>query len=121
MRGGASGQGPGVHFCITSTSSTAGARAVHGPARPSTRRRFVRGREPMDLEGLFERDVKAHGISYQTFRRVYEALGRSFSLDPRLIRPSDSFKDILAFDSWTLWMGQERMEKWLTDNFEVRD
>src|SRR2546427_9470697 len=38
MRGGASGQGPGVHFCISSTSSTAGARAVHGPARPSTSR-----------------------------------------------------------------------------------
>lgn len=89
--------------------------------RVGLRRQFVRGREPMDLHGIFERDVRERGISYETFRRVYEALGRSFSLDPRLIRPSDSFKDILAFDSWALWVGKERMEKWLADNFEVRE
>jgi hypothetical protein len=76
----------------------------------------------MDLEVIFERDViREHGISYETFCRVYEALGRSFSLDPRLIRPSDSFKGILAFDSWALWVGKERMEKWLTDNFELTE
>ncbi len=89
--------------------------------RVGLRRQLVRGREPMDLEGLFERDVRERGISYETFHRVYEALGRSFSLDPRLIRPSDSFKDILAYDSWALWVGKERMEKWLADNFEVRE
>jgi hypothetical protein len=100
--------------------SIVGALAVTA-CRIYVKRRFVSGRQPMDLERLFDVDVRGRGITYETLRRVYEALGRSFSLDTRLIRPSDSLRDILALDSWGLWIGQERMEKWLADNFEVSE
>lgn len=88
--------------------------------RTGLRRRFIKNREPLGLEQIFEREVKGHGISYGTFRRVYEVLEHSFSLDIRFVRPSDSVKDIIALDSWDLWVGKEKMEKWMAENLQVR-
>ena len=82
-----------------------------------TKRRFLQRRTPVELSTIFQSDLKGTSMDYETFRRVYEAVGQSYSLDPRLIRPSDSFKDFAAFDSFVLWKGKETMEKWLDDNF----
>ena len=89
--------------------------------RVAMRRRFGRGRELMDLRAIFDGDLRTGDVSYETMCSVFDALGTSFGLDPRLIRPNDKVKDILAVDSWSLWGGKERMEVWLAENFDLRE
>jgi hypothetical protein len=84
------------------------------------RRRFVRGRELMELQEIFDRDVRLRDVSFETMCRVFDALGKSFRLNPQLIRPSDRVKDLLVVDSWSLWGGKERMETWLYENCDLK-
>jgi len=78
----------------------------------------LRKRPPEDMVRIFERDVKGAGIEYDVFRRVFEALGQFYGIDPRIIRPNDSFADFDTFDSFRLWEGKERMEQWLAETFK---
>ncbi len=80
--------------------------------------RWLRGRPPEDLVRIYERDLESAEIEYDVFRRVFEALGQFYRVDPRIIRPDDSFADLDTFDSFRLWQGKERMEQWLAETFK---
>ena len=44
---------------------------------------------------------------------VLQALGRSFGLQPELLRLDDSITTLNELDSWMLGSGQEKFSRWL--------
>jgi hypothetical protein len=63
--------------------------------------------------------VARHGISYETFERVYQHLGDCYRVAPELIRPTDTIKLFTNLDSWDLGRGTERFDSWLLDTFNL--
>jgi len=52
-------------------------------------------------------------ISIKNFTDVFNALGDSYSIDPRVLRPEDSLSKLDKLDSWVLGAGADKMNKWL--------
>ena len=89
--------------------------------RTLLRKQSFKDREPLPLEDIYRTVGDQHHIQFNTFAEVYKALGDCYSVDPRLIRPSDSLKKLFDIDSWDLGEGTQRMEAWLAKAFgEIR-
>lgn len=76
-----------------------------------SRRAFLAGRERQPLE-----DIHASiedQLSPATFNEVWSVVGTAFSVDPHLIRPTDTFRNLGKFDSWSLGKGQDDIGEWL--------
>lgn len=80
--------------------------------RYTSRQKFIKGRSPLSFEEI--QSSMAPGISLNTLAPVFDVLGEAYGVDPRLIRPDDSFKSFFDLDSWTLDAGTEKINKWLT-------
>jgi len=52
-------------------------------------------------------------LSLETVHEVWTRLGVFYSLDPRLIRPTDPLRLFNDVDSWMLWRGTEALEAWI--------
>lgn len=83
------------------------------------RKQFFKDRKPTSLEDIYNTYVKDHKIKYETFAEVYKLLGDSYSVDPRLIRPTDPLKKFFDIDSWDLDVGTEKMNDWLTKTLKI--
>jgi len=79
--------------------------------RSLSKRSFVRGRSPSSLEDL-QAQVK-DWVSPEVFREVWTALGEAYDVDPRLIRPTDTFAELCKTDSWDLGKGEDRLTAWV--------
>lgn len=44
---------------------------------------------------------------------VLRVIGKSFRLQPEMLRLDDSISTLTAIDSWALGQGQEELERWL--------
>lgn len=86
-----------------------------------TRKLAFKGRQPQTLEEIFNSEVKVHGIRYETFTEVYNALGDYYSLDPKRIRLQDPLKKFIDIDSWELGEGTKRINEWLSKNFGIEN
>lgn len=73
----------------------------------------LRGRTPEPLETLYGpvRDQ----VSFEIFSEVLSVLGRVYSIDPRLLRPTDTFAALGKIDSWTLGQAEDQVGKWLKE------
>ena|SRR5712691_7240089 len=96
-----------------------GAVAVVGACRSLARPWAFRGRTRLPLRQIFTDSVSGHGITYETFERVYQRLGECYRIDPELIRPTDAIKLFMNLDSWDLWRGTERFDSWLLETFNL--
>ena len=76
-------------------------------------RSFLRGRTPEPLEELYA-PVKDQ-VSFETFSEVLSVLGHAYSIDPRLLRPTDTFSALGKIDSWTLGKAEDQVGKWLRE------
>lgn len=75
------------------------------------KRSIFRGRSPLplkDIHGSVKNDV-----SFGVFSEVWAALGKAYSVDPLLLRPTDTFQALGEVDSWTLGSGEDAIEDWL--------
>jgi hypothetical protein len=75
------------------------------------RRSIFRGRTPLPLEDIHD-SVKGD-VSFGVFSEVWAALGKAYSVDPMLLRPTDTFQALGKVDSWTLGSGEDAIEDWL--------
>lgn len=82
-------------------------------------KRVFKGRQPLSLEEIFDSLDQKHQIEFETFVKVYKALGEFYHVDPSIIRPEDALKIFFDIDSWDLDTGTEKMEKWLRDTFNI--
>lgn len=75
------------------------------------KRSALRGRTPLPLEDIYAA-VKDE-VSYEVFNEVWTVLGKAYSLDPKMLRPTDTFLALGKVDSWTLGKGEEAIGDWL--------
>ncbi len=47
------------------------------------------------------------------FRGLARRSALAYSIDPRLLRPTDTFNALNRMDSWTLGKGEEEIGKWI--------
>lgn len=87
------------------------AAALYFSGRGLSRRRLMRGREPIAAEQILK-DLP-ESISRDAASEVLQAVGKSFGIQPELLRLEDQMSALTAIDSWTLGKGQEELEDWL--------
>lgn len=85
------------------------------------RKNEFKKRRLIELPELYDSDIASYGINYETFKKIYNALGNSYSIDPRLIRSNDPLKKFFKIDSWDLDAGTEKMEEWLCKEFNLEN
>lgn len=73
----------------------------------------------MTFEEIYNVYVKNYDVKYETFIEVFKALGNSYSINPQLIRPTDSLKIFFDIDSWDLDVGREKMEEWIVKILKI--
>lgn len=73
----------------------------------------------MTFEEIYNVYIKDYKVGYETFVEVYNTLSNAYSVNPKLIRPSDSLKKFFDIDSWDLDAGTEKMEEWLVKNLKI--
>lgn len=79
-------------------------------SRRYRRIRFT-SRSMIDLQELFSERFERYGVQQSTFLVAWEAVAQAFELDPRQLRPTDSFDDDLGrLDSWNSGEGVLRLE-----------
>lgn len=76
-------------------------------------KKLIGKRDHQSLDVIYE-GIK-NEVSFETFSEVFQSLGDSYSIDPRLLRIEDTLIQLQSLDSWSLGSGTEKMEKWLTD------
>lgn len=52
-------------------------------------------------------------VSAEVFEEVWLKVGEVFSIDPGLIRPTDTLKSLANVDSWDLGEGGDALSRWL--------
>ena len=80
--------------------------------RHLARRRAFGGRPLLPLAEI--QASMCPDLSPETVHDVWTRLGAFYSLDPRLIRPTDPLRLFNDVDSWMLWRGTEALEAWLS-------
>jgi hypothetical protein len=78
-----------------------------------------RGRRREESVHLYRAYLHHDSVSFETLKDVLEALGRSFRVDPGLLRPEDPLDVLRQIDSWDLDDGTEQMETWLRQRLGV--
>ena len=78
--------------------------------RALTKRSFLKKRMPSSLEELHA-PVKDR-VSFEVFSEVWAVLGKAYDVDPRLIRPADTFDELSKADSWVLGKGEDALTEW---------
>jgi hypothetical protein len=96
-----------------------GAAAIVGACRLLARPWAFRGRSRLPLRQMFTHTLSGHQMTYETFERVYQGLGRCYRVDPELIRPTDPIKLFMNLDSWDLWHGTQQFDSWLLETFNI--
>jgi hypothetical protein len=76
-----------------------------------TTRAVLRGRTSEPLEKIHA-PVKDQ-VSFETLSEVLSLLGRSYGIDPGLLRPTDTFVELAKIDSWTLGKAEDDVGEWL--------
>lgn len=79
--------------------------------RVLSKRSYVKDRTPSSLEDLHA--LVKDRVSFEVFREVWAVLGAAYGLDPRLIRPTDTFAELNKADSWTLGKGEDELTAWV--------
>lgn len=77
------------------------------------KRSALQGRTTLPLEDIYG-SVKDQ-VSFEIFREVWSVLGKAYSIDPQLLRPTDTFLALAKVDSWTLGKGDDDVGKWLKE------
>lgn len=72
---------------------------------------FLKKRTPSTLEVLHA-SVKDQ-VSFEVFSEVWAAIGKAYGVDPRLIRPADTFSELSKADSWILGKGEDDLTEWV--------
>jgi hypothetical protein len=52
-------------------------------------------------------------VSFDIFSEVWTEIGKAYRIDPRLIRPTDTFAELSNADSWSLGKGEDELAGWL--------
>jgi hypothetical protein len=79
--------------------------------RALARRSVFRGRVAVTLTEVHA-SVKDQ-VSFEVFSEVWTEMGKAYGVDPRLIRPTDTFADLSKADSWALGKADDHLAKWL--------
>jgi hypothetical protein len=79
--------------------------------RGFARRSVFRGRAATPLTEVHA-SVKEQ-VSFEVFNEVWTVIGKAYGIDPRLIRPTDTFADLGKADSWVLGKGEDDLTEWL--------
>jgi hypothetical protein len=77
------------------------------------KRSALQGRTPLPMEDIYD-SVKDQ-VSFEVFSEVWSVLGKAYSIDPELLRPTDTFVALGRMDSWTLGKGEDDVGKWLKE------
>lgn len=75
------------------------------------RRALLRGKSRLSVSEIVN-DLPAH-IDRDGASELLQVIGTSFQLPPELLRLDDPMSKLMAFDSWVLGSGQEKLERWL--------
>ena len=76
-----------------------------------TKRSFLSGRTPSPLEDIHA--LVKEQVSLETLKEVWSVIGKAYSIDPQLIRPTDTFTEFRKIDSWSLGKGEDDIGKWV--------
>ena len=80
-------------------------------ARTLARKRFAADRQPIPL-AVLATQIDA-SLSADVVSEVWTEIGAAYGIDPQLIRPDDTLKDLAAIDSWDLGNGGDKLNDWL--------
>ncbi len=81
--------------------------------RGLARRSVIRGRVAVPLTEVHA-SVKDQ-VSFEVFNEVWTEIGKAYGIDPRLIRPTDTFADLDKVDSWVLGKADDELARWLDE------
>ena len=81
--------------------------------RYSSRQRLLRGRHPLAVAEIV--NGLPDNLSRNEASEVLRVIGKSFGLQPEILRLEDPIAALTAIDSWVLGRGQEGVERWLRD------
>jgi hypothetical protein len=76
-----------------------------------SKRSVFRGRVAVPLAEVHA-SVKDQ-VSFEVFNEVWTEVGKAYGIDPRLIRPTDTFAELSKADSWVLGNGEDELAEWL--------
>jgi hypothetical protein len=72
--------------------------------RGLARRSVFRGRAATPIPEVHA-SVKEQ-VSFEVFNEVWTVIGKAYGINPRLIRPTDTFAELSKADSWVLGKGK---------------
>src|SRR4051812_40040690 len=67
------------------------------------------GRVPADDRQLYESEIVALGVGWETYVGVSESIRDAYNVDGRLLRRDDPLDKLFDVDSWSLGDGTETM------------
>jgi hypothetical protein len=76
-----------------------------------SRKSFKKGRTPQPLSDIYNSINEQ--VSSEVFNEVWLKVGEALSIDPKLIRPSDSLKTLGIIDSWNFYKGEDSLSLWI--------
>lgn len=76
---------------------------------------LVSGRAPVDHRQVYESEIAALGVSWETYLGVIESIRDAYQVDGRLLRRDDPLKKLFDLDSWSLGHGTETLNRLLSD------
>lgn len=72
---------------------------------------LIAGRKPCSLNEIYV--AVSDRVSFEVFVETWTAVGNAYSIDPQLIRPGDTIKQLSKLDSWNLGEGEDELGAWL--------
>jgi hypothetical protein len=83
--------------------------------------KFLNDREPISLIEMHQRDMENVDVNYEIFEKVFNAIGRAYKVDPKILRSSDKLKILYDLDSWNIDEGTEMLNVEITKDFNITD
>ncbi len=76
-----------------------------------SRRKLLRGRQPRAVTEIVNDLPEA--VRREEASEVLQMIGKSFGVQPEILRLDDPMSVLMAMDSWMLGHGQGKLERWL--------
>ncbi len=87
------------------------AALVYLGGRYLSRQTLLRGREPLAVSEIVSGLPEA--VRRDEASEMLQVIGKSFRVQPEILRLDDPMSVLMAMDSWTLGHGQGELERWL--------
>jgi len=87
--------------------------------RHLSRSRILKKRSPISLTEMYSHEMNEADVSFDTFQKVLNIIGKSYNLDPRRLRLSDELKLLYDLDTWDIDEGTQSLNEQIMKEYGI--